>query len=253
MAERNRPLYNQTFTDEKEAYSGLNEIHNQEGGKFMDDTDTDTDDDIGGLDDDDFRIDPSVRAEILKQASALTHANQLDHARRMEMKQKQEEEQRWIEGERTRRLKEKEDNKVAKKKEEREALKAELRNRRDALIGMASMSISDKGAKAEIMKDPPPKRKAPPPKPQARPNLANRPAMPSRPIPTREEVKEQGKITTLTTRKRAVRSDKGKKHNWSDGRETTATYKANEGTDWSKLRGKANKRKCEKTGKWVAC
>ena len=37
-------------------------------------------------------------------------------------------------------------------------------------------------------------------------------------------------------RVRAVRSDKGKDHKWSDGRENTETYKRNEGVDWSRVR-----------------
>tara|TARA_R110002072_G_scaffold253987_1_gene412874 strand:- start:13374 stop:14273 length:900 start_codon:yes stop_codon:yes gene_type:complete len=37
-------------------------------------------------------------------------------------------------------------------------------------------------------------------------------------------------------RVRAVRSDKGQDHKWSDGREKTKTYKENEDVDWSRVR-----------------
>ena len=56
-------------------------------------------------------------------------------------------------------------------------------------------------------------------------------------------------------RVRAVRSDKGKDHNWKDGREKTKTYKENEDVDWSRVRcrddtcWKTNTRKTDATTK----
>tara|TARA_R110002153_G_scaffold109511_8_gene250385 strand:- start:1245 stop:1628 length:384 start_codon:yes stop_codon:yes gene_type:complete len=55
-------------------------------------------------------------------------------------------------------------------------------------------------------------------------------------------------------RQRAVRSDKGKDHKWSDGRERTDTYKENEGVNWSRIRcrsgtcWKTETRKTDKKG-----
>ena len=100
-----------------------------------------------------------------------------------------------------------------------------------------------------------PQRKAPtPPKPTPKPRPAPRPTpaprppkKPSTPQPT-PAPRPKPKPRPATIKKRATRSDKGTHHKWSDGRETSATYKRNKakGVDWSAVRCRAST--CWKVG-----
>ena len=248
--------YNQKFTEELAVFKGWDEPEDFEGG-YVSDDDSDSDSDFDDI------SDPKLKAILAKQQGVKSTAkgikldkDKAENERRRVLKLKQDAEIQFKADERVRILKEKEEDKKNRKVAERVALKAELRNRRDALLKLAEKKEEVPKEVRDPSPTPPPTpkaRKAPPPKPQKAPDLSKRPAPPSRPAPNKEELVARDKITSLTTRKRAVRSDKGKKHKWGDGRETTEKYKDNEGTDWSKLRGKANKRKCAETGKWVSC
>ena len=272
--------YNQKFTDELAVLKEWDETDKGEGG-YVSDDDSDGDSDFDDI------SDPNLKAILAKQQREKSTAkgiklekDKAENERRRVLKLKQDAEIQFKADERIRILKEKEEDKKNKKVAERVALKAEIRSRtapagekeevpkevRDpsptpkAKTGFKTRP-KDSGFKT---RPPPPKPPVPaprpkPPVPAPRPTPAPRPAHSLQakhtPTPKKRPVYNEGeqKVVSLTTRKRAVRSDKGKKHKWVDGRETTEKYKDNEGTDWSKLRGKANKRKCAETGKWVAC
>lgn len=94
-------------------------------------------------------------------------------------------------------------------------------------------------------------RPKPTPTPKPRPRPKTPPAkQPETPKPTpkpRPRPRPRPASITTATRpatksKRATRSDKGKHHKWSDGRENSATYKKNKakGVDWSAVRCRAS-------------
>ena len=96
---------------------------------------------------------------------------------------------------------------------------------------------------------PAPKRPTPAPRPKPKPKPTPTPKprpLPKTPDPTptpRPRPKPRpASIPTPTKAKRATRSDKGTHHKWSDGRESSSTYKKNKakGVDWSAVRCRAS-------------
>ena len=87
---------------------------------------------------------------------------------------------------------------------------------------------------------PPPKKSGFRTRPGKKPVAPPSPSPPPSPPPSPQ--RKDPPLPRGGVRQRGVRSDKGKSHKWSDGRENSATYKANKakGVDWSAVRCRAS-------------